>query len=64
LVEEELKMFYADLMRSEAMHYTMFLQFARKIGEGRIDVDKKWEDFLEYEAEVIQMFGDKEEIHG
>ena len=51
-------------MRSEAMHYTMFLQFARKIGEGRIDVDKKWEDFLEYEAEVIQMFGDKEEIHG
>jgi len=64
LVEEELKVFYADLMRSEAMHYTMFLQFARKIGEGRIDVDKKWEDFLEYEAEVIQMFGDKEEIHG
>lgn len=64
LQEEELKTFYGDLMKSEAMHYTMFLQFARKFGDGILDVDKKWEDFLEYEAVVIKKFGVKQEIHG
>jgi|MGYP003684124027 tRNA-(ms[2]io[6]A)-hydroxylase len=64
LVEPELKAFYAELMKSEAMHYTMFLSFARDIGGEILDVDKKWSDFLDYEAEVIQQFGAKEEIHG
>lgn len=64
LKEPELKEFYAKLMKSEAMHYTMFLQFARKIGGDKIDVDKKWNDFLEYEADVIGQFGSTEEIHG
>lgn len=64
LDEAELKDFYAELMKSEAMHYTMFLQFARSIGGEILDVDKKWNDFLEYEAIVIQKFGAKEEIHG
>lgn len=64
LVEPELKAFYAELMKSEAMHYTMFLSFARDIGGEILDVDKKWSDFLDYEAKVIQQFGAKEEIHG
>lgn len=62
--DEELSEFYADLMRSEAMHYTMFLQFARKYGAGEMDVDQLWEDFLDYEAQVISRYGNKEHIHG
>lgn len=62
--DQELSVFYADLMRSEAMHYTMFLQFARKYGSDELDVDALWEDFLEYEAKVIARYGSKERIHG
>lgn len=62
--DKELAKFYHDLMISEATHYTMFLKFARKFGEGKIDVDAQWNAFLEYEKEVIQEFGKKEFIHG
>ena len=62
--DPELSEFYDDLMRSEAMHYSMFLQFAREIGADSLDVDKLWLEFLEYEAQVISRFGNKEFIHG
>lgn len=62
--DSELKTFYAELMKSEAMHYTMFLKFAREIGGAVMDVDKKWQDFLSYEAKVIATFGKTERIHG
>jgi tRNA-(ms[2]io[6]A)-hydroxylase len=62
--DPELSVFYADLMRSEAMHYTMFLQFARQFGAGMLDVDALWEEFLEYEAGVMKNYGTKEFIHG
>ena len=62
--DEELSKFYFDLMKSEAAHYTMFLNFARKYGQGVLDVDKVWEEFLAYEAEVIAGFGVSEQIHG
>lgn len=55
--------FYHKLMISEARHYTMFLQLARKLCEG-LDVDKRWEEFLEYEGEVISRYGSKEHVHG
>ena len=61
--DKELAEFYRDLMVSEANHYTMFLKFARQYG-GREEVDKKWQDLLTYEAEVMKDFGDKELIHG
>lgn len=61
--DEELAKFYYDLMASEAGHYTTFLGFARKYGEG-IDVDKRWKEWLEYEADVIQNYGKEETIHG
>ncbi|GAB5538405.1 MAG: tRNA-(ms[2]io[6]A)-hydroxylase [Salibacteraceae bacterium] len=62
--DKELSAFYADLMKSEAMHYTLFLKFAREIGGEVMDVDQKWNEFLEYEASVVARFGKKELIHG
>jgi len=61
--DEKLSAFYYELMVSEATHYTTFIKLAKKYGEG-IDVDKRWEEFLAYEAEVIQNYGKKETIHG
>jgi len=50
-------------MVSEAGHYTMFLSFARQYGD-RLEVDKKWEDLLDYEAEIMKDLGTNESIHG
>ena len=63
LEDKELAEFYRSLMVSEANHYTMFLQFARKYGDREI-VDQKWQDLLEFEAEVMKDLGKKESIHG
>ena len=63
LKDEELKIFYYDLMISEANHYTVFLGFARKYGN-EIDVDQRWKEWLNYEAKVIANYGKKETIHG
>ncbi len=61
--DEDLRDFYRDLMISEAGHYTTFIGFARKYGEG-IDVDKRWQEFLDYEAEIMANYGKNETIHG
>ena len=61
--DEELRNFYNDLMISEANHYATFIGFARQIGEPE-KVNKRWEEWLEYEAQVIQSYGNKETIHG
>lgn len=61
--DEELKKFYRELMISEANHYTVFIGFARKYGKD-IHVDKRWQEWLDYEAKVIAGFGKKEAIHG
>ncbi|MEQ6119558.1 tRNA-(ms[2]io[6]A)-hydroxylase [Reichenbachiella sp. MALMAid0571] len=61
--DEELSKFYHELMISEAGHYTTFLGFARKYGEG-IDVDQQWKDLLEQEGQIIQNYGKSETIHG
>lgn len=55
--------FYNDLMISEAGHYTTFLNFARKYTID-VDVDKRWKEWLEFEGELIQSFGNREAIHG
>ena len=62
--DQELSKFYYDLMKSEATHYTMFLQYARKFGEGRMKIDEVWEQFLEFEADVMKNYSNKELIHG
>lgn len=61
--DKELSDFYHELMVSEAGHYTMFITLARKYA-GDIDVEKRWKEFLEYEAKVIQNYGKSETIHG
>lgn len=61
--DKDLAKFYKDLMVSEANHYTMFLKYARKYGEG-IDVDVRWKAWLEGEAKIIASYGTKETIHG
>ena len=61
--DQELAKFYRDLMESEAMHYTTFINFARKYTE-TIDVEKRWNEWLEAEAQIIKNYGNKETVHG
>ena len=61
--DEDLKEFYRELMVSEANHYTLFIGFARKYSGGE-NVDKRWQEFLDYEASVIARYGRGETIHG
>jgi len=63
LEDEELKQFYRKLMESEAGHYTLFINFARQYGN-REEVDKKWDDLLVYEAEIMEKFSDGKAVHG
>ncbi len=63
LEDKNLAKFYRDLMVSEANHYSLFLNFARKYGE-RSEVDKKRQELLKFEAELIKNLGNKESIHG
>jgi tRNA-(ms[2]io[6]A)-hydroxylase len=61
--DKELAAFYYELMVSEAGHYTMFLRHAKSVTE-RVDVDKRWKEWLAHEAVVIQSYGKSETIHG
>jgi len=63
LEDQDLAEFYRKLMVSEANHYTMFLRFARQYGD-RKEVDKKWQDLLDFEADIMKDLGKKETIHG
>lgn len=61
--DEFLAKFYYDLMVSEANHYTTFLNFARKYAVD-VNVDKRWQEWLDFEGQLIQSYGTKEYIHG
>ncbi|HOS49098.1 MAG TPA: tRNA-(ms[2]io[6]A)-hydroxylase [Bacteroidia bacterium] len=61
--DADLREFYRMLMVSEANHYTMFLNFAKKYAAEE-DVEKRWQEWLDYEGEIIKGFGVKETIHG
>ena len=50
-------------MESEAGHHVTFLNYARKYGHG-IDVEKRWQEWLQFEASVIEKYGVGEGIHG
>jgi tRNA-(ms[2]io[6]A)-hydroxylase len=63
LEDKKLAKFYRKLMISEAGHYAMFLNFARQYGV-RKEVDKKWENLLIFEAEIMKDLGNNETIHG
>jgi tRNA 2-(methylsulfanyl)-N6-isopentenyladenosine37 hydroxylase len=61
--DTKLATFYRELMISEAGHYTSFLAFARKYSE-KVDVDKRWKEWIEFEGELITNYGKSETIHG
>lgn len=63
LQDKELAEFYRNLMVSEANHYTMFLGFARQYGN-RKEVDQKWQQLLDFEAEIMKDLSKKQTIHG
>jgi len=52
LEEKELRNFYHQFMVAEANHYKMFIELARLYGEEGI-VNKRWAEYLEYEAKVL-----------
>ena len=61
--DEDLRTFYHDLMASEAGHYKLFISLARQYVPREI-VDKRWNEFLEYEAKVISKYGKEVGMHG
>ena len=61
--DAELAKFYAELMISEANHYTTFLGYARKYGKAS-DVEARWKEWLEFEDSVIVNYGKRETVHG
>ena len=61
--DEELKVFYRDLMASEAGHYTTFLDYARKYTLS-VDVEKRWKEWIDFEDSIITKYGNKETVHG
>lgn len=64
LKDPDLSNFYRELMISEAGHYTTFIGFARKYGEGVEDVNLRWQQWLDFEAGLIKSYGKQETIHG
>jgi len=53
LEDKELKEFYKKLMISEAGHYTLFISLAKEYVPHN-QVDKRWAEWLHFEAELIQ----------
>lgn len=63
IADEDLRKFYRGLMASEARHYMVFLRFARKYGHG-VDVEARWNEFLEYEGQLMDKYGREVSVHG
>jgi tRNA 2-(methylsulfanyl)-N6-isopentenyladenosine37 hydroxylase len=52
LEEEDLRKFYHHFMVSEAGHYRLFIDLAKKYA-GEEKVKKRWQEYLDFEAEVM-----------
>ena len=63
LRDKKLAKFYKKLMISEAHHYTLFLNFARRYGD-REKVDAKWNALLVFETDIIRNLSNTQTIHG
>jgi tRNA-(ms[2]io[6]A)-hydroxylase len=61
--DAELAQFYHELMISEAGHYTTFLKFAKQYSE-KINVDKRWQEWIDFEGSIIGNYGKTETVHG
>lgn len=53
IADEDLKIFYHDLMVSEAGHYKNFLKLARAFTDPDY-VQQRWREWLEAEAEIVR----------
>jgi len=53
IADEDLKQFYHKFMVSEAGHYRMFIDLAKRYG-GEERVKKRWQEYLEKEAEILK----------
>lgn len=53
IADEELKDFYHKFMVSEAGHYVLFIDLARNYF-GRERADKRWQEYLDYEAQIME----------
>lgn len=54
--DEDLKQFYHQLMVAEANHYKLFIQIAKHYSVEE-KVKNRWEEWLSYEAKVMQELG-------
>lgn len=54
--DKELQSFYYELMISEAGHYVTFIELARKYQDPE-KVNSRWQEWLVFEAEVLQEIG-------
>ncbi len=53
IADEELKDFYHKFMVSEAGHYRLFIDLAKRYA-GETAVKKRWAEYLEYEAQIMK----------
>ncbi len=53
IAEEELKDFYHKFMVSEAGHYRLFIDLAKKYS-GEEKAKARWQEYLDYEAKIME----------
>ncbi len=53
IADEDLKEFYHKFMVSEAGHYRMFIDLAKRYG-GEERIKARWQEYLEKEAEILE----------
>jgi tRNA 2-(methylsulfanyl)-N6-isopentenyladenosine37 hydroxylase len=51
--EEELRAFYHKFMVAEAGHYRLFLDLAKMYAKDDVKVMERWQQYLDYEAELM-----------
>lgn len=64
LQDRDLAQFYHELMISEAHHYVQFLDFARTYAPQNYNVTQRWNEWINFESELITQYGKHEHIHG
>ena len=53
LEDEDMRAFYHGFMVSEAGHYHMFIELAKKYGDAEA-VKVRWQEYLDYEKELME----------
>jgi tRNA-(ms[2]io[6]A)-hydroxylase len=64
VADKDLSEFYHDLEQSEAQHYALFINLAKKHAPTGMDVESKWQEFLDYEASLMAKYCKTETMHG